>query len=119
MKSLHTRLDEIKEEVLKAYQVGGYLECRDRGFYRDQLAFERWLREVAGDGYDKKASLSVYGDVQGLLDRALETFIKTVVNLRAQNEKYRQENEYLRAQLKVSDRYHADQLLELVKVCEK
>jgi len=118
MQSLHTRLDPIKEEVLKVWQVEGFLGVYERGWARDEICFEKWRKEVDHNGTGSAHHLFSYGSVQSLLDRAIAAFIETVVDLKAKNAELRRENAYLRAQLRILDHSHADKLLELVTVCQ-
>lgn len=118
MQSLNRRLDPIKEEVIKAYQIGGYSECYDRGYFRDQMAFDKWLKGVRDNAATRKNQLVSYGGMQTLLDRTFEKFIQTIVDLKTRNQEQALEIQYLKAQLNMSEQRQAEKLLELADVCQ-
>lgn len=118
MQSYKKRLGPIKDQVIKAYKVGGYGEVWDRGYAKDPIAFEKWLREECKDELSETVKPISYDGMPGLLDLALEKFIRKVVDLQATNEKLSLEIAYLKAQLKDYDYSHTDKLLELVEICK-
>lgn len=119
MRSLHDRLDPIKSEVLECLEKYGWGECYARGYFRDYIAAQRWVEETTGNpNFGSNPRLPV-GNVQSLLDRTLDTFIRKLADLKTENARLMARNKYLEAQLSVRERDQVERLFALQKACEE
>ena len=118
MKSLHTRLDPIREEVLEYTKQQGRFKAMAKFEVKDYGRFSRWLEEVTGDaefGFEASCR-SLRG--QSLLDELLEKFLAKVGKLEAENKRLREENSMLQWHLDQRREIHEEKVLAVIQACE-
>ena len=99
MESLHTRLDPIKEKVIKFTEYfGPFTAMREFGV-ADYGCFSKWLKEVTGDeNYGLPPKISLDGG-QGVAGQVAAKVVRMLLELQAENEALRKENKRLKLEL--------------------
>lgn len=118
MKSLHTRLDYQKEEVLKVTETFGQLAAMNAYSVKDYYRFRCWLKDVTGDdnfGIRPKLNHSFH---QTLGDQLVEAFLRKVADLEAQNESLNQRVKFLDWSLSHTEGKQEMQALAIVDACQ-
>ena len=118
MKSLHSRLDNKKEEVLEVTRTFGLFKAMQQFDVSDYACFTKWLQEVTGDehfGLHPKIKSDLH---QTLGDQLVVAFLNKVAQLKSENEKLRQRAEYLEWQLSRSSEREQSQALAILHSCE-
>lgn len=118
MKSLHTRLDPTKDEVLEVARNFGVFRAMAIFGVNDYLAFRNWLKEVTGDeDFGAHPKLSLNGN-QTVGDQLVDAILRKLANLQAENERLHQELEHLKWQLSGEDGKETQQALAILQACE-
>lgn len=117
MKSLHTRLDNEKEEVLKVTETLGRLAAMNAYAVKDYPAFCRWLKDVTGDiNFGLRPKLN-HSYRQTLGDQLVDAFLRKVEDLEAQNESLSRRIEFLDWTLSHTKGKDEMQALAIYDVC--
>ena len=118
METLHTRLDDQKEEVLRITETfGRFRAMRDFGV-RDYVCFSKWLKEVTGDenfGVCPKISPD---SSQTLGDQLVVAFLRKVAQLQTENERLRERINALEWHLAAASEKEETQALAVLEVCQ-
>jgi len=117
MKSVHERLDPVKEEVLAAVENYGAFRAMTQFEVRDYACFKRWLKEVTGDenfGLHPKLSLNGH---QSLGDQLVNAFLYKVAQLQAENVSLHKEIERLKEMLSGEHEKEQTQALAIMETC--
>ena len=118
MRSLHTRLDPIKEEVQRYTETYGRLKAMEKYEVKDYGCFSNWIEEVTNDPlFGFQAACRNNGNMS-LLDQLLERFLFKVAQLEAENKRLRLENEMLRQDRDQRREIHEEQILAVLQACE-
>ena len=118
MKSLHTRLDPVRDEVLKVTETFGRFKAMRQFRVSSYDCFARWLEEVTHDkNFGLCPRISLNGR-QTLGDQLVYAFLRKVANLEAENERLRQRNEILELQLSPAEELEDQQALAILEVCQ-
>ena len=117
MKSLHTRLDPVKDEVIEVTRKWGRGRAMDTFGVRDLPGFDRWLKEKTGVQNFGVRPLFGYDGPQALLTQALEYFCEKIVTLTREIEDLREENRQLREQLQPRTEHCMEKMGQLIEVC--
>lgn len=118
MESLHKRLDDQKEEVLRITETfGRFRAMRDFGV-RDYICFSKWLKEVTGDE-DFGLQPKIRPDSsQTLGDQLVTAFLRKVAQLQTENERLRERIKDLEWQLAAASEKEEIQALAVLEVCQ-
>ena len=118
MKTLHTRLDHQKEEVLAYTRKFGRFRAMQRFRVADYLCFSRWLKEASGDesiGICPKFSPN--GN-QSLGEYAVQTLLQTLFDLKTENARLNEEIEHLKWLLSSSKEKEELEALAILEACQ-
>lgn len=118
MKSLHARLDPIKDEVLSFTEEFGRFKAMSQFGVRDYLCFSNWLKEVTGNenfGINPKICLDGH---RTLGDQLVDAFLRKVAELQTERETLRQRIDYLEWQLAAASEKEEKQALAILEVCQ-
>ena len=118
MKSLHTRLDPIKEQVLRFTRLFGRFEAMNEFQVADYKCFTDWLEEVTCDkNYGINPEFCSHGS-QRVLNQVATKVVRTLLDLQVENKRLREENAVLKAELNRGDGSDVDQALAIMEVCQ-
>ena len=118
MKTLHTRLDHQKEEVLDYTKRFGRFPAMSKFRVADYLCFSKWLKEVTGDanfGICPKFSAHEH---QSLGEYAIQTLIRTLFDLKAENQRLHEEIEHLKWLRSSARDKEEEQALAVLQICQ-
>ena len=118
MKSLHTRLDPIQDEVLEYTKQQGRIKAMRKYQVGDYKCFAGWLEEATGDpqfGFES-SSRALRGE--DILDTLLEKFLAKVAKLEAKVKALEQENKMLQWHFDQRREIHEDHVLTVIQACE-
>lgn len=118
MKSLHERLDPIKDEVLTYTRNYGHFKSMTKFKVSDYTCFIRWLLDVTGDENFGVRPILGANNYQSLGDQLVEAFLRKVAALDTQNEKLRKENEQLEWLISKRNEKEELQALAVAGACE-
>ena len=117
MKSYHTRLDPIKEKVLRHTETFGQFQAMSKFKVPSYDCFIRWLEEVTGDknfGIHPKISLDGH---KTLGDQLVEAFLRKVADLEATVAERDQKIEHLEWLLEQGGGKEMEHALAVLEVC--
>ena len=118
MKSLHTRLDPRKDEVLRITGTFGQFKGMREAGVASYDCFRRWLKEVTGDeNFGLHPKIKLAGD-QTLGDQCVEAFLRKVAYLETRNAEKDRRIEYLEWQLSLGQPKQLQQALTVLEVCQ-
>ncbi len=118
MKSLHARLDDQKDQVLRVVEAFGVFRAMDQFAVSSYDRFRIWLQETTGDGdYGLRPKISPRsGETLG--DQLVAAFLLKVAALEADNTRLKQQVDGLRWQLERGKGPELDQALAVLEACE-
>jgi len=118
MKSLHTRLDERKEEVLEVTKTFGRFVAMRQFSVGDYACFCKWLKEVTGDeNYGINPKIKSNGH-QTLGDQLVEAMLRKVANLEALLSERAERIAFLELLLSPTETTERNQALAILQTCE-
>jgi len=117
MKSLHTRLDPQKDEVLKVTETFGQFRAMRQFKVSSYDRFSLWLKEVTGNENFGLRPVISPDSGQTLGDQLVMAFLRKVAELEAKNEDLRQRIKDLEWQLSHSGEKETQQALAILEVC--
>lgn len=118
MKSLHTRLDPIKDEVLKVTETFGPFRAMTMFKVADYPGFRRWLKDVTqNENFGLRPKISLDGR-QSLGDQLVDAFLRKVAELEADRDRWKQRAEYLEWQVAAASEKEMNQALTVLQTCE-
>jgi len=118
MKSLHTRLDPIKEEVLAYIRQRGRLKSMEEYGVKDYARFHNWIMEVTNDPqYGFEASCRADSDMSSI-DRLLDRFLAKVAKLEAANKALRERVKLLQWQVDQREEINAKHVSVMTQAFE-
>ena len=117
MKSLHTRLDQIQEKVLRYTETYGRLQAMGKFKVASYDCFSRWLEEVTHDEkFGLYPTISLDGN-KPLGDQLVEAFLRKVAELEARNAQKDKRIENLEWLLEQGGGKELDQALAVLEAC--
>ena len=118
MESLHTRLDPIKEKVIKFTEYfGPFTAMREFGV-ADYGCFTKWLKEVTGnENYGLPPKISLDGG-QGVAGQVAVKVVRTLLELQAENAELRKENKRLKLELSRDGSNEYQEAMGFLEVCQ-
>lgn len=118
MKSLHARLDDKKEEVLKVTETFGQFRGMRFAKVQSYDCFKKWLRDVTGDeNFGLRPKLNPNSH-QTLGDQLVDAFLRKVATLEAQNESLSERIDFLEWTLSHNEEKEQTQALAIVQACQ-
>ena len=118
MKSLHTRLDPIKDRVLRITETFGQFKGMQEAGVASFDCFRRWLKEVTGDeNFGLHPKIKLDGD-QTLGDQLVDAFLRKVADLETKLARRNGRIEYLERQLFLRQPKQLQQALTVLEVCQ-
>ena len=118
MKSLHTRLDYRKDEVLKFTAQHGQFGAMNEFDIRSYDRFNQWLKEVTGDeNFGLCPTLSIDGR-RTLGEQLVDAFLLKVAQLQAEKEELRAQVEMLKRVATLNRRHDEELVIEALEVCQ-
>lgn len=94
MKSLKTRLEDVREEVLHTTEMYGIWRAMEKYGVNDYTCFRRWLETETGQpDFGSRPKMQHNGAPLG--DQLVEAFLNKVYQLETENQKLRDEIEML------------------------
>jgi len=118
MKSLHTRLDPRKEEILRITETFGPFKAMTDFHVAGYDRFRIWLKEVTGDeNFGSRPKIRLDGD-QSLGDQLVAAFLRKVARFQAENEDLKKRIKLLEWQLDHTREKEQEQALAVLEVCQ-
>lgn len=118
MKSLHTRLDDQKDDVLEVVETFGRFRAMSQFQVKDYPGFCKLLRDWGKDeNFGLRPKINYTGH-QSLGDQLVEAFLRKVANLEAENKRVKQRNDFLEWQLSQQSPVEEHQTLAILQTCE-
>lgn len=118
MKSLHTRLDPIKDRVLRFTELFGRVRAMEEFGVSTYDRFSNWLTEVTGNenfGLNPKFG---HRSGQGILNEVATKVVRTLLDLQGENEELRKELAAVKRELSHDNGNDMDQALAIMQVCQ-
>ena len=118
MQSLHTKLDPIKDRVLRITELVGQLAAMREFDVKGINYFRDWLEEVTGDrDFGINPKLGSNGS-QGILDKVATKVVHKLLELQVENRELRIELRALKSMYSHNDGSDTEQALALMEVCQ-
>lgn len=118
MKSLNTRLDDKKGQVLKFTKLFGRGAAMDEYGVRDYVCFADWLKEVTQDeNFGLNPTFGSRGN-KGILNQVAIKVIRTLLDLQAENEELRKRNSAMSRELSHDNGNNHQEALSLLETLE-
>lgn len=118
MKSLHSRLDPIKEQVLAYTKNFGRFKAMQKFGVSTYTCFVNWLIDVTGDeNFGLRPVFGCYNH-QSLGDQLVEAFLHKIATLELENERLRKEIEQLRWLASKTEGKEEAQVLAIINACK-
>ena len=118
MRTLHSRLDCQKEEVLKVTKMFGRFRAMRQFGVRSFDRFTLWLEEVTDDKNFGLNPVISPNNSQTLGDQLVFAFLRKVASLQAENQRLRQRIEILDLQLSPAQETEDLQAMAVLEVCQ-
>jgi len=116
MRSLHTRLDYRRDEVLKFAARFGQFRAMEEFEVKSYAQFSAWLREVTGDenfGLHPKISL---GDHKTLGEQLTDAFLRKVAQLQDENQRLKAQIEMLKLTARANKKHDENLAIETLEI---
>ena len=118
MQSLHTRLDPIKEAVLKVTKLFGRGAAMSEFEVADYACFSVWLEEVTHDkNFGLRPQICIGGG-QTIAGQLAVKVVRTLLDLQTENERLKAELRQVKLQQSRNEGTPYDEALAVLEVCQ-